>query len=152
MTNRHILRSIVLQILYEADFNHYIEEGKESLIDKILKNNLKFLENNLKSVLERSDIFFIKRLCKGVSENRLKIDDFINQQSPKISVDNLSIIDRNILRIGLYELLYSDEEIPPKVIINESVELAKKYSGEGAKKFINGVLASALLLKEPSTK
>ena len=143
MINRQILRRITLQSLYESDFNNYLDSLE--LSTKILKNNLRTLSN-------KADIAFVKKLYNGVLENRLKIDDFINQQSPKIPIFNLPIIDRNILRIGLYEILYNDngetETVPPKVVINEAVEMAKKYSGEGSKKFINGVLANALLLKE----
>ena len=143
MINRQILRGVVLQSLYESDFNNCLASPELSI--KILRNNLRALSN-------KADIAFVKKLYNGVLENRLKIDDFINQQSPKIPIPNLPIIDRNILRIGLYELLHNDngetEAVPPKVIINEAVEIAKKYSGEGSKKFINGVLASALLLKE----
>ncbi len=141
MTSRHILRSIVLQSLYQLDFNNDIDGDKKEIINEVIKNHLKLFP-------KKEYIFFIKNIYNGVLKNKTKIDNFINKQSIKISIDNLSIIDKNILRIGLYELLYSGEQVPPKVVINESIELAKKYSGEGAKKFINGVLASALLLKK----
>lgn len=140
MINRHILRSVILQALYQFDLNNYNKKEiiAEDLIDEIIKNNTELFFTD-------SDLLFIKKLCKGISKNRFEIDNFIEKQSPKISIDNLSIVDRNILRIGLYELLYSNQDIPYKVAINESVELAKKYSSPGGSKFINGVLASAVV-------
>lgn len=82
-------------------------------------------------------------MAKGLIKHLSKIDKVIKESAPERPIDQLSIIDRNVLRIGLYELLYADKkEVPPKVAINEAIELAKSFGGESSGKFINGVLGT----------
>ena len=89
------------------------------------------------------DIEFAKKLAFGVLENLLKIDKIIETSAPEWPVNQVNIIDRNILRLGIYELLFGDQkEVPPKVAINEAIELAKNFSGKTSAKFINGVLGT----------
>ncbi len=140
MVSRHALRSVILQSLYELDFYHFIGDTSIEIIDKTLENNINFIS-------QKESIFFIKKIYKGILDNIIEIDLFISNQSPKVSIKNLSIVDRNILRIGIYEGLYT-KETPFKVVVDESIKLAKKYSGEGAIRFINGVLGSILLLEK----
>jgi len=86
---------------------------------------------------------FIWRLVKGVLDNLPKLDKIIEKSAPEWPLDQITIIDRNILRLGLYELLFGDrKEVPPKVAINEAIELAKGFSGESSGKFVNGVLST----------
>lgn len=132
MASRHLARSIILQSLFEWDFYQ-----RKLNLDKIIKRNIKkfggdFDENK-----------FIETLAKGVMENRGKIDKIIQSSAPERPLSQLSAIDRNILRIGLFELLYGNKkEVPPKVAINEAIELAKSFGGESSGRFINGVLGS----------
>ncbi len=133
MGSRHLSRSIAMQSLYEWDFM-----AKESrALKKILERNIKEFGPGLE------DIGFIKQLAKGVAENIKKIDKIIEKAAPEWPISQINIVDRNVLRIGIYELLYSDrEEVPFKVAINEAIELAKMFGGESSGKFINGVLGT----------
>jgi len=86
---------------------------------------------------------FARRIANGVLEHIAAIDKIIEKAAPEWPIEQISIIDRNILRIGLYELLYADKaEVPEKVAINEAIELAKNYSGPNSSKFVNGVLGT----------
>ena len=133
MASRHLSRSIVMQSLYEWDFS-----GKK-------KNDLKrIVEKNIEEFgpgLETKD--FIFELINGVVSKINNIDKIIEKAAPEWPIDQITIIDRNVLRIGLYELLYGNkEEVPPKVAINEAIELAKTFGGESSGRFINGVLGT----------
>jgi N utilization substance protein B len=122
-----------MQSLYEWDFMS--QEGKS--LDVILKKNIKEFGPGL----ENTD--FIRQIAKGVEENIDKIDKIIEKAAPEWPINQINIVDRNVLRIGLYELLYANkEEVPPKVAINEAIELAKMFGGESSGKFINGVLGT----------
>ena len=133
MGSRHLSRSIAMQSLYEWDF--MTEEGRS--LDEIIERNIKEFGPGLE------DTDFIKQIAKGVEENIDKIDKIIEKAAPEWPIDQINIVDRNVLRIGLYELLYADkEEVPPKVAINEAIELAKMFGGESSGKFINGVLGT----------
>jgi len=133
MGSRHLSRSIAMQSLYEWDFMS--QEGKS--LDVILKKNIKEFGPGL----ENTD--FIRQIAKGVEENINKIDKIIEKAAPEWPINQINIVDRNVLRIGLYELLYANkEEVPPKVAINEAIELAKMFGGESSGKFINGVLGT----------
>jgi len=133
MGSRHLCRSVAMQSLYEWDFHGKNNEE----IDKYLKENLK----EFGSDLEKED--FSKKLVEGVIENLSKIDNIISKAAPQWSLDQIAITDRNILRLGIYELLYSNyEEVPPKVAINEAIELAKAFGGPASGKFVNGVLGT----------
>jgi N utilization substance protein B len=131
MSNRHLARTVVLQTLYEWDFNglndtdayKYLVENKEKFMSQLEGDN------------------FVESLLSGVLKLRNDIDKIITQYAPEWPLDRITIIDRNILRMGVYELVF-DEEIPDKVAINEAIELAKKFGGESSGKFVNGVLGA----------
>ncbi|MDP2641151.1 MAG: transcription antitermination factor NusB, partial [Candidatus Yanofskybacteria bacterium] len=93
--------------------------------------------------LQESNKEFVRRLVMGVADHLQEIDKIIVSAAPEWPLDQITMVDRNVLRLGLYELLYSNkEEVPPKVAINEAIELAKNYSGESSGKFVNGVLGT----------
>jgi len=132
MATRHLVRSVVLQSLYEWDFF----DKKEDFI-KILERNLEEFAPGI------DEPEFAWRIAKGLIEHLPKINKIIEKAAPQWPLNQIPIIDRNILRIGLYELLFANkEEVPPKVAINEAIELAKSYGGENSSKFINGVLGT----------
>lgn len=122
-----------MQSLYEWDF-----KGKN---DSKLKE---FVERNIEEFgpgLEDYD--FVWQIINGVVKNIEKLDKIIEKSAPEWPIDQITIVDRNVLRIGLYELLFGNrEEVPPKVAINEAIELAKSFGGESSGKFINGVLGT----------
>jgi len=133
MPSRHLARSIVLQSLFEWDFRKY----KENKLKGIIKRSTKELG------ADPEDTQFVYDLIKGITECKSKIDKIIEKAAPEWPLEQITIVDRNVLRIGLYELLFGDrEEVPPKVAINEAIELAKTYGGESSGKFINGVLGT----------
>jgi len=133
MGSRHLSRSIAMQSLYEWDFM----SKEDKSLDEILEKNIKEFGPGLENTN------FIKELAKGVKKNIEKIDKIIEKAAPEWPIKQINIVDRNVLRLGLYELLYSNkEEVPPKVAINEAIELAKMFGGESSGKFINGVLGT----------
>ena len=133
MSSRHLSRSIAMQSLYEWDFYGQ----KKNSLNKIVERNIK----NFGPGLE--DLNFVWELINGVVKHLPRIDKIIEKAAPEWPVSQIPIVDRNVLRIGLYELLYSDKkEVPPKVAINEAIELAKTFSGKTSGKFINGVLGT----------
>ena len=134
MANRHIARSIVLQTLFELDFREYSDlESPE----EILQRDIAEFANDV------VDTAFVRSLLSGILGKKNEIDLVIQKAAPDWPMDKISIIDRNILRLGLYELLFSDAaEVPAKVAINEAIELSKNYGGEKSSKFVNGVLGS----------
>lgn len=132
MATRHLVRSVVLQSLYEWDFFN----AKEDFI-KVLERNL----NEFAPGIDEPE--FAWQTAKGVIDHLPEINKIIEKAAPQWPIDQIPNIDRNILRIGLYELLFANkEEIPPKVAINEAIELAKNYGGENSSKFVNGVLGT----------
>lgn len=132
MANRHLARSTVLQTLYEWDFGDKKGESKEMLE----RNALEFAPGS-------KDDHFMKTLLDGVISKQRDLDEIISKAAPEWPIEKIALLDRNILRIGLYELLFSDrEQVPPKVAINEAIELAKKFGGETSGKFVNGVLGA----------
>jgi len=122
-----------MQSLYEWDFY-----GKKSeSLEKIVETNIEEFGPGLK------DKNFVWQLINGIVSHFSDINKIIEKAAPEWPVEQITIIDRNILRIGLYELLYGNkEEVPPKVAINEAIELAKTFGGESSGKFINGVLGT----------
>src|SRR3989338_1969046 len=133
MANRHLARSIVLQTLYEWDFRKL----PASVIADILKRNI----NEFAPGLTDSD--FLHNLLASILSKKEDIDRIIEKAAPDWPLDKIGTIDRNVLRLGLFELLFSDkEEVPAKVAINEAIELGKTFCGENSGKFINGVLGS----------
>lgn len=133
MASRHLSRSIALQSLYEWDFSG----KKPDKLEKIVEKNIKEFGPGLE------DESFIWQIINGVVSNLSKLDKIITQAAPEWPLQQITVVDRNVLRIGLFELLYEDKkEVPPKVAINESIELAKTFGGEGSGKFVNGVLGT----------
>ncbi len=133
MANRHLARSVVLQSLFEWDFR---DKTDSILAEAIVRDAAEFAPGN-------GDVSFMQELGKGVLSKRPEIDTIITKAAPDWPLDKISIVDRNVLRIGLYELLFADrEEVPAKVAINEAIELAKSFGGDNSGKFVNGVLGS----------
>jgi N utilization substance protein B len=134
MGSRHISRQIVLQTLYELDFNNQLEEVKP---DNWLEKNIQESRKELK------EPDFPKTLLRGVLFRRKEIDEIISKVAAEWPLEKINLVDRNVLRIGLYELLWGDrQEVPPKAAINEAIELAKEFGGDSSGKFVNGVLGT----------
>ncbi len=133
MANRHLSRSIVLQSLFEWDFNSLPKSDSE----KVFKRNIdEFAPGH-------GDLSFMENLFNGILDKQKDIDLIIEKAAPDWPIDKISLMDRNILRLGLFELIFSDrKEVPPKVAINEAIELSKTFGGETSSKFVNGVLGA----------
>lgn len=131
MANRYLSRSLAVQTLYEWDFRSY---DREKAHDLLTYNFQEFAP-------EFNDDGFARHLVEGVFDHQETIDAFIVKYAPEWPLAQITTIDRNILRLGIYEMVY-DEDIPARVAINESIELAKAYGGPSSSKFINGVLGS----------
>ncbi|MDP4001085.1 MAG: transcription antitermination factor NusB [bacterium] len=135
-SNRHLGRIIALQSLYEFDFRNLLKNEKAKPdIKEILKRNLDVYSENIE------DKQFIRDLVNGTIENQKKIDNMITPAAPEWPIDQIAKVDRTILRLSIYELMVK-REVPPKVAINEAVELAKAFGGENSSRFINGVLGT----------
>lgn len=131
MPNRHLARSVAMQSLFEWDFR-----GEPSAaLPAIIEHNLKEFAPGL------SEGEFVKNLVDGVIEHRSEIDAEIAKYAPSWPINQITIVDRNVLRLGVLELKFSTG-IPPKVAINEAIELAKSFGGPSSGKFVNGVLGS----------
>lgn len=132
MATRHLARSIVLQSLYEWDFLNRVED-----LPKIVERNIQEFGPGI------DEPEFVWKIVNGVKDHIEKLDAVIQKAAPEWPLERIAIIDRNALRIGLYELIYADpEEVPPKVAINEAIEIVKNYGGPNSGKFINGVLGT----------
>jgi N utilization substance protein B len=141
MASRQLARSIVLQSLYEWDFY-----GRKNTIAEIVARNTAEFGAGLDE-----ETGFIKRLSEGVLNHMAELDELITKAAPEWPMEQIAIIDRNALRIGLFELLHEDKrEVPSAVAINEAIEIAKNYGGPNSGKFINGVLGTVYtqLVKE----
>ncbi|MEA1909633.1 MAG: transcription antitermination factor NusB [Patescibacteria group bacterium] len=127
-SNRHFARIVVMQSLYEV-----LQRGDDltEVIDRHLKNH-EFDENNTK---------FIHKLGSGVIDHMKEIDEVITISAPEWPINQIAQVDLSILRLAIFELLF-DDEVPPKAVINEAVELGKAYGGENTSKFVNGVLGT----------
>lgn len=139
MSHRHLSRSVVLQTLFEWDFDISSGKIKQGDIDvsTIFNRTVKEFAPDTK------DKPFMEHLLKNVTDKKSDLDNIIEKAAPDWPVDKISIVDRNILRIGLAELLFADrKEVPPKVAINEAIELAKSFGGETSGRFVNGVLGA----------
>lgn len=133
MANRHLSRSIILQTLFEWDQN----ATDKNETNAILERNVEEFARN------KSDLPFMKRVLDGVLQKQNELNLVIEKAAPEWPLDRISPVDRNILRLGLYELLFSDrKEVPAKVAINEAIELAKQFGGENSGRFVNGVLGA----------
>ena len=130
MSNRHLARTICLQSLYEWDFNNRAED----LVALLEKNLAEFAP-------DFDDEGFTSELISGTAKNVDEIDQLITKYAPEWPIEQITVVDRNVLRIGIFELKFSPE-IPPKVAINEAIELAKAFGGESSGKFVNGVLGT----------
>ncbi|MDO8499886.1 MAG: transcription antitermination factor NusB [bacterium] len=131
MSNRHLSRSIAMQTLYEWDFR-----GKPSAILPAL-----VAHNNAEFGTGGNDTVFSEAIVDGVIQHLPDIDKLIIKYAPEWPLEQITIVDRNILRIGIFELKFNTDT-PPKVVINEAIELAKSYGGPSSGKFVNGVLGS----------
>lgn len=141
-SNRHLGRIIVLQTLYEQEFRE--ESGDKTVVLKqIVHRNIDRYRKTA------NDTDFIEKLVNGVFREAKNLDNLIQPLATDWPIDKIARMDRLVLRIGIYELLYQSN-IPPKVIINEAVELAKAFGGDNSSKFINGVLGS--FYRENETK
>ena len=140
MANRHLSRSIVLQTLFEWDFistSGQSETWTDKKTKEVLNKNLKEFAPGLE------DNVFVFSLVEEVLKKYKAVDEIIKKAAPDWPLDKISIVDRNILRIGLTELLFGNRnQVPPKVAINEAIELAKTFGGENSSKFVNGVLGA----------
>jgi len=133
MASRHLSRSIVLQSLYEWDFYGRKSGGLKAIVERNIKDFGPGLE----------ELDFIWQLVEGIQKHNQELDKIIEKAAPEWPITQIAMVDRNVLRIGLFELLYANkEEVPPKVAINESIELAKTFSGQTSGKFVNGVLGT----------
>ncbi len=133
MANRHLSRSIVLQSLFEWDLNGV---EKKDVRDVLERNVEEFAPN-------KTDVPFMEKLLDGVLGKQSELDLVIEKAAPEWPIDRISPVDRNILRVGLFELLFSDRsEVPAKVAINEAIELAKQFGGDNSSRFVNGVLGA----------
>ena len=133
MANRHLSRSIVLQSLFEWDLNAI--DRKE--VAEVLDRNIEEFAQN------KTDKPFMEKLLNGILSKQSELDLVIVKAAPEWPIDRISPVDRNILRLGLYELLFSERsEVPAKVAINEAIELAKQFGGENSSRFVNGVLGA----------
>ena len=133
MANRHLARSIVLQTLFEWDFAKKDEGEVDDILVRIAKE----------FAPDMGDFSFVRGLITNILKKQSDIDTIIEKAAPEWPIDKISIVDRNILRIGLCELLFADRsEVPAKVALNEAIELAKTYGGESSGRFVNGVLGA----------
>lgn len=133
MANRHLSRSVVLQTLFEWDFRHCATPQAE---ESLLRNAEEFAPG-------AGDTPFMEELLKGVIDRKSDLDLVIEKAAPEWPIARIAPVDRNVLRLGLFELLFADrEKVPAKVAINEAIELAKSYGGENSGRFVNGVLGA----------
>jgi N utilization substance protein B len=135
-SNRHLGRIVALQTLYEYEFRAGSNDDSADL-DEILNRNLERYE----TAIEDKD--FVGELVKGVIVAQAQLDEKIQPMAPDWPIEQIARIDRTVLRMGLYELLELANQVPPKVAINEAVELAKAFGSDNSSKFINGVLGTA---------
>lgn len=140
MSNRHLARTIAMQTLYEWDFTHALHDNSMSADDKqtladLIKTNLQEFAPGL------DDEGFADQLVTGVVENLKDIDPYITKYAPEWPIDQITNVDRNILRLAIYEMIISGD-VPAKVAINEAIELAKAFGGESSGRFVNGVLGA----------
>ena len=140
MSNRHLSRTIAMQTLYEWDFNH-----RSQKLQNLIQENIE------QFAVQSDETKFIEDLVRGITKNLPQIDETIVKYAPEWPIEKITIIDRNVLRIGIYEMMI-EKQTPSKVIINEAIELAKTFGGNSSGKFINGVLGAILNDIEKSNK
>ncbi len=135
-SNRHLGRIVALQSLYEYEFRTESEDSTAD-VKEILSRNIERYEAAI------DDTEFVETLVNGVLKEQKAIDEKIQPIAPDWPIEQIARVDRNILRIGVYELLHQADVVPPKVAINEAVELAKAFGSDNSSKFVNGVLGTA---------
>ena len=135
-SNRHLGRIIALQTLFEQDFRKNAGDTHFDLEDVLRRNIARY-----EATVEDTD--FIEQLVRGVDAKLAELDAALQPIAPEWPIDQIARMDRVILRMGLYELTH-ENGVPPKVVINEAVELAKSFGSENSSKFVNGVLGTAL--------
>ena len=126
--NRHLSRTVAMQSLYEIDFRPDLS------VNEIVQRNIGIYPDDV-------DAGYIINIVEGVLKNIDSIDDLITRFAPEFPIDQIASIDKSILRLAIYELTY-DNDVPPKVAINEAVELGKTFGSENSYRFINGVLGT----------
>lgn len=142
-SNRHLGRILVLQTLYEYDFRGDCDDTT-LVLDEVLERNIARYHETVE------DHEFIKALVKGVADKASTLDEMLQPIAPEWPIAQIARIDRLVLRMSVYELV-SGSDVPPKVVINEAVELSKAFGGENSSKFINGVLGTVLRKYEDKT-
>ncbi|MBI3624205.1 transcription antitermination factor NusB [Candidatus Saccharibacteria bacterium] len=135
-SNRHLGRIIALQTLYEQDFRRECQD-KTFRLSEVMKRNIQRYREMV------DDQTFIERLVRGVNTKQKALDKLLQPIAPEWPIAQIARMDRIMLRMGAYELLHQ-QDVPPKVVINEAVELAKAFGGDNSSKFINGVLGTVL--------
>ncbi|BFD24757.1 MAG: transcription antitermination factor NusB [Candidatus Parcubacteria bacterium] len=140
MSNRHLARTIALQTLFAWDFNGQKSED----LDFLIENNFTHFAPNF------DDGGFVKELVSGAVDHLEEVDNLIRRHATEWPLEQITGVDRNVLRLGIYELLYA-ESIPSRVAINEAIEVAKNFGGDSSGKFINGVLG-AIYAELPENK
>ena len=141
-SNRHLGRIISLQSLYELEFRNKAGDA-EADVNTIIAKNIEPYDKAL------GDTEFVYNLTNGVYEKAKELDEELKPLAPEWPISSIAAIDRNILRMGLYELKYCGDKVPPKVAINEAVELAKAFGSDNSSRFINGVLGTAFRQIDP---
>lgn len=139
MASRHLARSIAMQSLYELDFHAALEAGKaqREKAHAVTERNVEEFGPGLE---EKAFVYVI---LEGVLSHKKELDTIIEKAAPEWPIGQIAVVDRNVLRIGLFELLFGNyKEVPPKVAINEAIELAKTFGGENSGRFVNGVLGT----------
>lgn len=133
MAQRHVARSLILQVLFALDFISREETQIRELV--------RYCADEFGSGF--GDYNFVESIILGVQKKKHILDEIIEKAAPKWPIEVMSPIDRNILRMGLYELVFGNyEQVPPKVAINEAVEIAKSFGTDSSRRFINGVLGT----------
>lgn len=143
-SNRHLGRIIALQTLYEQELRQDADD-KTFDVNEVLARNVARYQEML------DDVKFVNQLVAGVTAHTAELDAKLQPVAPEWPIDQIARMDRIILRIGLYEL-ENEADVPPKVVINEAVELAKAFGGDNSSKFINGVLGTLLREREAAAK
>jgi N utilization substance protein B len=139
-SNRHLGRIIALQTLYEQELRHDASDQDFNLREVLERNIARY-----KTMVD--DVVFIEQLVEGISKHEAELDAKLQPVAPEWPIDQIARMDRIVLRMGLYEL-ENEADVPPKVVINEAVELAKAFGGDNSSKFVNGVLGTLLRERE----
>jgi len=141
MSNRHLSRTVAMQTLYEWDFTHSLSEQPKVNQAELTEINQLVAKNKREFAPGLDDQGFVDNLIAGVLKHCQEINDYIRRFAPEWPIEQITNVDRNILRLGIYELVFASD-VPAKVAINEAIELAKGFGGESSGKFVNGVLGA----------